>query len=119
MTDLPPTVANFFLAMQSGAPAESLMTSLFHDDAEYIEPFTGQARRHVGRKAIIEVMKTGWATPLPEMSLSLDRVETAAGEIVVAWTCVSPALPGGKGIGRNRFTLRDGRISRLETTFGH
>lgn len=51
------------------------------------------------------------------MTISLDRVDIAGEHVTVAWTCRSPGLPGGEGHGVNLFTLKDGKISRLETRF--
>ncbi|GAM99038.1 hypothetical protein U91I_02675 [alpha proteobacterium U9-1i] len=116
MSETPETVASFFRAMQSGAAAEKEMESLFADDALYIEPFSGAPTEHKGKAAIMQAMRTGWAHPLPEMTISMDRVDVSGADISVAWTCHSPALPGGAGRGLNRFKLRDGKIVRLETT---
>jgi ketosteroid isomerase-like protein len=111
-------VALFFRAMQAGAAAEADMEALFAFDAVYVEPFSGAPRTHTGRAAIMAAMREGWTDPLPDMTISMDRVDVAGDEIVVAWTCRSPALPGGAGRGVNRFTLRDGKIRRLETSVG-
>ncbi len=117
MTDTPPTIADFFRAMQSGAAAEAQMSAIFADDAVYIEPFSGAPTEHRGKEAIMETMRAGWAHPLPDMTISTDRIDVAGDEVVVAWTCSSPGLPGGEGRGVNRFTLRGGKITRLETRF--
>lgn len=63
-------------------------------------------------------MARGWAQPLPEMRIAIDRVETEGNVIDLNWTCYSPALHGGKGQGRNRFTMRGELIAELVTTFG-
>jgi ketosteroid isomerase-like protein len=118
MTDKPPeTVSRFFAAMQAGAAAEADMSKLFAVDAVYVEPFTGKPVEHRGRDAIMAAMRAGWAHPLPDMTIELDRVDVGPGSVTVEWTCRSPALPGGAGRGTNRFTLADGAIARLETSF--
>ena len=117
MSETPAPIASFFAAMQTGAAAEADMAALFADDATYIEPFSGAPAMHQGRLEIMKAMRAGWATPLPDMTISLDTVHVEGGEVRVAWTCRSPALPGGAGRGVNRFTLRGGKIVRLETTF--
>ena len=109
------TIEAFFRAMQSGASAEADMMRLFAEDAIYIEPFTGTPQTHVGKHAILATMQAGWSHPLPDMTLSLDRVDIDGNEIRVAWTCRSPALPGGSGRGVNTFSMRNGLIARLET----
>lgn len=107
-------IGRFFAAMQ--AASEQDMAALFADDAVYVEPFTGAVREHVGREAILATMRAGWAVPLPDMRIEVDRVDATGDTVVARWTCHSPALPGGKGSGTNVFWLVDGRIRRLETT---
>jgi hypothetical protein len=118
MTDstLPTAIDRFLRAMQAGATSEAAMMVLFADDAEYVEPFSGQARTHVGKAAIRQTFMQGWQYPLPDMTLDVDRFDIAGGTVTVDWTCRSPALPGGQGRGTNVFTLRDGLIVRLVTT---
>lgn len=110
------TIVNrFFSAMQVGATAETEMMNLFHDDAVYIEPFTGRARTHSGKLAIRACLREGWRNPLPDMQIDIDALTLQGAEVIVQWTCRSPGLPGGAGKGENRFTLQDGLIVRLET----
>jgi uncharacterized protein (TIGR02246 family) len=109
-------VRQFFAAMQGGATAESKMASLFAEDAEYVEPFSGRSRTHRGRDAILAAMRAGWEKPLPNMRIEVDHVAITGDVVTARWTCHSPAIPGGKGQGQNVFTLRDGLIVRLETT---
>lgn len=116
MSNIPPEISNFFLAMQAGSAAAPAMEALFADDAVYEEPFSGSPRLHEGRSAIVAAMQAGWLQPLPEMHLRIDRAETNGNTIAIDWTCWSPALPGGAGRGRNEFELREGRIVRLKTT---
>ena len=116
MPAVPTEISNFFLAMQAGNAAAATMSSLFAENAVYEEPFTGSVQTHRGRDAILATMKAGWQHPLPDMHLTIDRVETAGASVVIDWTCRSPALPGGAGRGRNRFELSDGKITKLVTT---
>jgi SnoaL-like domain len=118
MPTTPPSIAAFFQAMQAGASAEQDMAKLFAEDAVYIESFSGAPMTHRGKSTIMNVMRAGWATPLPSMTIELDRVDVVGADIHVAWTCRSPALPGGSGKGLNKFTILDGLIVRLETTLG-
>lgn len=117
MSDTPPTVADFFRAMQAGSAAAEGMERLFSENATYVEPFSGQPITHNGKSAITAAMRQGWQNPLPDMTISLDRVDVAGELVTVAWTCRSPGLPGGEGRGVNEFTLRGGKIARLETRF--
>lgn len=110
------TARDFFLAMQTGASAEADMMALFAEDAVYVEPFTGSPVAHQGKDAIRQVMRQGWAQPLPDMRIEVDRLSIDGNRIVAEWTCYSRGLPGGRGRGTNVFTVRDGRIVRLETT---
>lgn len=117
MNHVPTEISNFFLAMQAGSQGGNAMEKVLAADAVYEEPFSGAAATHRGRDAILSVMRAGWAQPLPDMHIEIDRAETTAEEVVIDWTCYSSALPGGAGRGTNRFTLRDGKIARLVTTF--
>lgn len=114
----PPPVDRFFEAMQVGASREAELLALFTDDAVYVEPFTqmGAPTTHTGREAVRAAFRGAWRTPMPDQRIVLDRVDVDGDDVRVAWTCFAAALPGGKGQGLNRFTLREGRIARLETT---
>jgi ketosteroid isomerase-like protein len=112
----PPVVDQFFRCMQAGASNADEMMSLFTDDAEYVEPFSGKPSRHLGKPAIRKAMQMGWERPLPDMTISIDRLDLDGDDVRAEWTCRSPALPGGSGRGVNQYRLRDGRIARLETT---
>jgi hypothetical protein len=114
---IPLEIANFFTAMQAGRDAAARLEAAFAEDAVYVEPFSGQVRSHTGRAAILAAMARGWEQPLPAMSIRIDHAETRGAEVMVRWTCFSPALPGGQGSGLNRFILSGGRIARLETSF--
>lgn len=110
-------IDRFFAAMQAGADSEEELLELFSADAVYIEPFSGHARTHRGLPAIREALREGRRNPMPEMSIAVDRIDVDGEKVRAEWTCRSPALPGGKGRGENLFTIRDGRIVRLETRF--
>lgn len=117
MSLIPKEIANFFTAMQAGRAGAEEMATLFAEDAVYIEPFSGQPQRHVGKRAIMAAMARGWDYPLPDMRIRIDRVETEGPRISIRWTCLSPGLPGGRGQGVNRYRMQaDGRIAELETT---
>jgi ketosteroid isomerase-like protein len=118
MTKAPDTVVRFFRAMQSGAAAEADMRTLLAHDAIYIEPFSGSPQTHKGRDKIIQTMAAGWTWNPPDMRIEMDHVSVEGDELVVHWTCWASTLPGGKGTGVNRFTLKDGLIVRLVTTLG-
>ncbi|NKB27157.1 MAG: hypothetical protein GKR99_06220 [Rhodobacteraceae bacterium] len=116
MSSVPVEVSNFFLAMQAGRAGAEALAACFAEDAIYEEPFTGTLRRHEGRKAVMSAMAMGWENPMPDMRIRINHARTEGDEIHVAWTCFSPAIPGGSGNGRNRYVMRDGLIAELFTT---
>lgn len=114
----PAPIPDFFAAMVVGAPAADRLIALFHEDAEYTEPFSGTPRTHRGRAAIRSAFEAGWERPLPDQRIVVDRVDVTDEGVVAHWTCFSPALPGGRGSGVNHFEVASGRIVRLETRLG-
>lgn len=109
-------VERFFAAMQ--AMDEEGVVSLFAENGVYVEPFSGAPREHRGRDAVRAAFRAGWAHPLPDQRIVVDRVDVEGDTITAAWTCHSPALPGGRGSGTNVFVLAAGHIARLETRLG-
>jgi hypothetical protein len=103
--------------MQGGPTHEEAMSSLFADDAVYVEPFSqhGAATAHQGRLAVQAALRASLAAPLPDQRIVIDTVEVQGDRLVATWSCHSPALPGGVGRGSNTFTFRHGLIVRLET----
>ncbi len=116
MTGIPLEVSNFFLAMQAGKTSYDAIEACFGDGAIYEEPFTGEARRHEGKPAIMKAMALGWEMPMVETRIRIDSAAAVGDEVHVEWTCFSPSLPNGKGSGLNRFQIRDGLIVSLITT---
>jgi ketosteroid isomerase-like protein len=115
MTRTPEIVARFFNAMQRGKAAEADMAALFAEDAVYVEPFSGAPQIHMGLDAILATMRGGWDFNPPDMRIEVESASVDGTEISVDWTCISSALPGGRGSGTNRFSVIDGVIMRLET----
>jgi ketosteroid isomerase-like protein len=99
--------------MQAGPAGERLMLSLFHEDAVFIEPFGGRPVTHRGHDAIRASFNQQTAQPLPDMQLTLDRVDMDGAVVRAEWTCSSSAFPGPMR-GHDLFTIRDGKITRLE-----
>lgn len=91
------------------------LASLFADDAVYVEPFTPGGGIHTGRDAIAAWLQASQKDAPPELTLTVDRIDTHEDVLDVAWTCDSSAF-SRPSRGRDRFTLRDGKIARLETT---
>lgn len=116
MSGVPIEVSNFFLAMQAGETSYDAIAACFSEDAVYVEPFTGESRSHRGKDEIMKAMALGWEMPMVDTRIRIDRASVVGAEVHIAWTCFSPSLPGGKGQGLNRFTLRDGLIVSLVTT---
>ncbi|MEM7320137.1 MAG: nuclear transport factor 2 family protein [Pseudomonadota bacterium] len=116
MADLPIEISNFFLAMQAGQLGAARLEACFAEDAEYVEPFTGEVRHHRGRAEIMTAMALGWEMPMENTHLRIDRALNDGTQIVVDWTCFSTSLTGGKGQGTNVYDIQDGLITRLITT---
>lgn len=106
-------VENLFRAMQKGPSGEADMLSLFADDAVFIEPFSGTPRTHMGKQAIRASFKDMWRNPAPELRLVLDRVDVDGDKLRAEWTCTSPVFREPMK-GFDRFTIKGGKISRLE-----
>ncbi|MCA9494168.1 MAG: nuclear transport factor 2 family protein [Myxococcales bacterium] len=108
-------VRQYFICMQRGAEAETDLLALFHDDAVYVEPFTapGTSRTHEGKPAIRAALRQGWEAPPPDMTLTVDRIDTDGDEVTSRWTCASPVFPGPIA-GEDRYVVREGRIARLD-----
>jgi hypothetical protein len=52
----------------------------------------------------------------PDMALTLDQVDVQGDYLQSVWTCTSPAFAQPMR-GQDLWTIRDGKIYRLETTF--
>ena len=109
-------VERYFRAMQRGREGEQELVALFAEDAVYVEPFGGDQAPHVGRAEIQAWLHASWDASPPELTLRVDRVRVDGAQVEADWTCSSPALPAPiEGV--DRYTIRDGRITRLETRF--
>jgi ketosteroid isomerase-like protein len=106
------TLRRFFGAMQRGPEAEDELVALFTEDAVYVEPF--DATEHVGRQAIAEWLRGSWAQRPPGMRLTVERVDVVDHVVEAGWVCESEAF-ARPARGRDRFTIRDGRVARLES----
>ncbi|QOJ13260.1 MAG: nuclear transport factor 2 family protein [Planctomycetia bacterium] len=106
-------VKQVFDAMHAGLDGENAMASLFLADGVLVEPFSGQVREHRGDAAIRTWFREAINSMPPDMSIKLDRLDLEAGLVRADWTCTSPVLPSPIR-GYDLYTLRDGRISRLE-----
>jgi len=106
------TVERYFSAMQRGLDGEDELLGLFADDAVWIDAFGGG--EHTGRDAIAEWVRAARGDAPPDLRIVVDRVD-AEGEVVeAAWSCESPAF-ATPARGRDRFTIQEGRIIRLES----
>lgn len=116
MNNMPIEITNFFLAMQAGPHGLDLLGSMFADDATYSEPFSGQADAHIGSKAIVKAFDASRTDAFDDAVINLGSVEVEGETITVKWTCISAAIPGGRGSGTNVFQLKDRLIVSLVTT---
>ena len=98
--------------MQRGPEGEAELLDLFADDAVYIEPFSGQA--HAGRDAIRRWLQESWPDQPPGIRLTVERLDIVEEVIEASWTCESEAF-SRPARGRDRFTIRGGQITRLES----
>ena len=106
-------VENMFKAMQSGPSGEEDMMALFHDDAIFTEPFSGQPQTHEGAADIRTSFQEMWANPAPDLQLIIDRIDLDGERIRADWTCTSPIFSSPMK-GHDLFTIRDGKIAHLE-----
>jgi ketosteroid isomerase-like protein len=106
-------VEGLFRAMQAGPGGEEAMVSLFHNDAVFIEPFSGRPITHTGHAAIRESFRRQTAQPLRDMRPTLDQVDAEGSTVRAQWTCTSSAFTAPMR-GHDLFTIRDGKIARLE-----
>jgi ketosteroid isomerase-like protein len=106
------TLERYFRAMQRGPEGEDELVALFAEDAVYVEPFSGG--EHVGREAIRAWLRGSWADRPPAITITVERLQVVEQVVEASWVCESAAF-ARPARGRDRFTIRDGRIARLET----
>lgn len=107
-------VEDVFKAMQAGPAGETSMMDLFVEDAVFVEPFAGKVQTHRGKAAIRQSFRDQWKNPLPDLTLTLERVDLDGSQVRAEWTCTSKAFPTPMR-GYDLFTLNGaGKITRLE-----
>lgn len=108
-------VGRHFAAIRGGPDAEDELLALFADDAEYVAIADDARQRHVGHDQIRAGVRGARAVVPWGAWLCVDRVEVAGQRVRADWTCHSPAfaLPV-RGV--NEYTIRAGKIVRLQTT---
>jgi ketosteroid isomerase-like protein len=106
------TITRFYRAMQHGPDGVDALITLMADDAVYIEPFSGGV--HHGRAAIRAFLEQSQAR-LPDVKITVERIDVEDDAVTTIWRCESSAF-ATPSRGRDRFTIRDGKITRLETT---
>ena len=109
------TVEQYLAAMQAGPGGLEELVGLFEDDAVYIEPFMGKPQVHTGKAEIRAFFANALEQHLKGVRLTLDRLDMDVGRLRSEWTCDIPAFAAPMR-GFDLLTLRDGRITRLETT---
>ena len=81
-------------AMQLGPAGESTILALFADDAEWVEPYTGQRRTHSGKGAIRAALRQMWTQPSPPgFAITTDRMDVEGQSVKVEWTCSCDGIP--------------------------
>ncbi len=119
MNNMPREITNFFLAMQAGPHGLDLLEAMFAPNATYSEPFSGQMKPHKGAKNIVAAFAASRSDAFDDAVIQLGAVEIDGETIRVEWTCLSQAIPGGRGTGVNVFTLKNGLIQNLVTTLNN
>ena len=109
-------IERYFQAMRTGAIASDDIVDLFAEEAVYVEPFSGEPTAHVGRQAIRQSFIESQKNAPVDMTLTLDQVDVDSNCIRSVWTCTSPAIAEPMR-GQDLWTIRDGEILRLETSF--
>jgi ketosteroid isomerase-like protein len=107
-------VQRYVAAMQRGPDGLDALLDLFTDDAVYVEPFSTDGV-HVGREAIGSWLGDSADQAPPQLTLTVERLDVDGDTVDTTWRCESPIF-ARPSRGRDRFTIRYGRISRLETT---
>jgi ketosteroid isomerase-like protein len=105
-------ITAYFAAMRRGVAGERDLLALFHPDAVYEEPFSGEGPA-AGVEAIRRRFRSGWESPLPDLEIDVLEIEVTGTGARSSWECRSPALPGPMR-GEDRYSFRDGLIARLE-----
>jgi len=111
-------VEGYYRAMRMGAAGAETMADLFTDDAIYSEPFSGgdgRNRTHVGKHVIREFFKDSINHRPPDMVVTMDRVDVDGDRLRAEWTCTASVFTQPMR-GVDCYTLRDGKIARLETS---
>lgn len=107
-------VETYFKAMAAGADGEQDLMSVFADDAVYVEPFTSQGERceHSGKDAIHAFFLESYRQKMTPIEITLQRVDVDGEQLRSEWHCVMPGMPPFSG--HDMYTIRDGKIARLE-----
>jgi ketosteroid isomerase-like protein len=107
-------VAAYLAAMQRGVEGEQELIELFSDEAEYVEPFSGTPRAHRGKAAIQAWFSASLPEQPPDIAITIERLDISGDQVHVNWVCDSSAFAmPSRGV--DTYTVRDGRIHRLET----
>jgi len=106
----------YYRAMRRKAEGIDDLIAVFDDDAVYVEPFSdrGRASAHTGKSNIAEFLRKMPENTPPDMEVHVDRIDRDANVVRAVWTCTSAAFP--TMYGRDLFEIKNGKISRLETT---
>ncbi len=109
-------VESYARAMQAGQAGAADLVALFADDAVYMEPWSTMTSHTeiVGRASIAAWFTESLAKMPADFTLTINRLDLEGDTVRSDWTCTSAVFPGPMQ-GHDLFTIRDGKIARLET----
>ena len=107
-------VHRYLHAMQRGAAGEDELVSLFAEDGEYVESFSGSTTSHRGKHAIRAWLRASWAEQPPDIRLAIEHITVNGEHVEATWRCESSTFTK-PSYGVDRYTVRRGLIVRLET----
>ena len=109
-------VERYFGAMRRKREGIEDLVALFADDAVYTEPFSAKTpATHTGKAEIGAFLRAMPENAPPDMEVSVDRIDRDGARIRAEWTCTSQAFPQPMR-GVDLYDVKDGKISRLETS---
>jgi len=107
----------YFSAMRRKGDGVGDLIALFDDNAVYVEPFStmGHPTVRSGKSDIATFLRATPENAPPDMEVSVDRLDREGENVRAEWTCTSAGFARPMR-GYDIFEIRNGKITRLETT---